>query len=297
MSEENEKMTDLSNVKGNGSKEEAESKANTNSETKASSSIKDSKPSNKVAVAKEEFKSLSKADISALDYKDFSTPARMLALGEIMVGSKLCIHKTKEDFTVAMMMGQELKLPLSASLSQIYAIDGKPSLGVHLVRAILLREGIIAERTEDYVTIYEYVKTDEAGRPVVSEVAGQKQYEVIHKGTLAEQPMNSAKRPIDTRTTYKFSRLVKRIDGNYKEITTTSSFTISEAVQAGLMEKANYKKHPKRMLDARAYMIGAREIADDLINGVMTPSELGANSSYTEDGTEVIEDITHEEVS
>lgn len=231
--------------------------------------------SNKVAV-------LTKEDLRTLDYAKFDTPARMLALGEVLVKSALVPLKTPQDVMTALMTGKELGLPFVTSISQIYPINGRPTLGVHIQRAILLKNNIIIEKTEDAVQIYEFVKTDENGK-VITPV------EILHKGPLSEQPPSSAKKPIDVRTTYKFIREVRLPSGNFKEQTAYGSFSISEAKQAGLIDKDVWVKFWKRMLDARAFTIGAREIADDLLLGLLAPNELSTAFYVNEKGEEVYE--------
>ena len=95
------------------------------------------------------------------------------------------------------------------------------------------------------------------------------------------------------KTTYEFTREIKMPSGKYRDQIITSSFTTQEAFEAELMEKTNWKRYWRRMLDARAFSTGAREIGDDFINGLMTPDELGANSYIDENG---IENISYEEV-
>lgn len=234
---------------------------------------------------------LTEKDLATLDYADFSTPARMLALGTVLCKSQLVPLKKAEDVVVALMTGKELGLPFITSVSQIYPINGRPTLGVHIQRAILLQNKIIIEKIEDAVGIYEFAKTDEQGKTIYKEVntaQGVKQVPIIlGTGTAEEQPKNSSKRLIDTRTTYKFIREIKMPSGKYKEQTATSSFTLSEATQAELMDKDVWKKYWKRMLDARAFTIGAKEIADDLILGLASPNELSSDFYINENGEEV----------
>jgi len=235
---------------------------------------------------------LTKSDLATLDYVDFSTPARMLALGEVLVKSQLVPLKKPEDVFVALQTGRDLGLPFITSVTQIYPINSRPTLGVHIMKGILLKSKILFEKTEDAVTIYEFVKADENGKTLMKEVTlkngtkGKIPLEILGKGTLKEQPSSSTKRAVDTRTTYKFRREVKMRSGKFEMQTAYGSFSISDATQAELMEKEVWKKYWKRMLDARAFSIGAREIGDDLLLGLMTPEELGSDNiqeiEYTE---------------
>lgn len=233
---------------------------------------------------------LTSDELATLDYVDFSTPARMLALGNVLAKSQLVPLKKPEDVVVALMTGKELGLPFVTSVSQIYPINGRPTLGVHIQKGILLKNGIAFKKIEDAVTIYEFVKTNKDG-VIIKEPKKVKQEGkiveiqvpiVLSQGTLQEQPENSAKRAIDTRTTYEFSRDLKSPSGKYREVTARSSFSINEAKEADLLEKDVWQKYWRRMLDARAFTIGAREIADDLLLGMMTPEEMGAGTEDTD---------------
>lgn len=75
--------------------------------------------------------------------------------------------------------------------------------------------------------------------------------------------------PIDYITEYKFTRNV-----GGRPMVTIGKFSYSDALQAGLFEKDTYKKFPKTMISHRAFIYGARDIADDLIMGCMSVEEL-----------------------
>lgn len=240
------------------------------------------------------FKSLTPEKLKQLDYPDFNTPARMLALGEAIAGSKLCPLKTKEDVALAMMTGRELGLPMVVSLSQIYPIEGKPSLGTHLIRALILKAGIVFEKIEDAVPLYKFAKKNEEGKLVVN---ANKEPIIVHVGLIDEQPKNTGKSVAGYRTTYEFTRQLKQPDGSYKELKAKGSFSTIEAAEADILKKPNWQNYWRRMLDARAFNNGAREIADDIISGLHTPDELGAVSYINERGEEIVEDISHEEVN
>jgi hypothetical protein len=244
-------------------------------------------------------KELTATELQALDYTDFSTPARMLTLADVLVGSSLVPLKKREDVVMALMTGKDLGLPFMASITQIYPISGRPTLGVHIQRAILLSNGVIAQKTEDAVSIYEFAELDAEGKAKTIQkntTEGLKPFPIIvGRGIASEQPPNTGKRKIDSRTTYVFTREIKMKSGNYKELQVTSSFTYGEAVEAKLTEKPVWQQYWRRMLDARAYTNGAREIADDLLLGIMSPSELSSNFYINEKGEEVQEAVIIEE--
>lgn len=79
--------------------------------------------------------------------------------------------------------------------------------------------------------------------------------------------------PIDFVTEYKFTRR-KMICGEKVVTTAIGHFSFSEAQTAELFTKDTYKKYARIMIGNRAFTYGAREIADDVIMGVMETSEL-----------------------
>ena len=69
-----------------------------------------------------------------------------------------------------------------------------------------------------------------------------------------------------------------RLKATRKNGTTyTGSFTLAEAQVAGLLTKDGWKKYPKAMMRARVISLVARVIAPDLIGGMYTPEEMGAD--------------------
>jgi len=270
MSETNLKMNETTGTgKGEVLKGEPIETATTQSIVAKKSSPSPSKEVNSLPAV------LTQDELATLDYADFSTPARMLALGTVLAKSQLVPLKKPEDVVVALMTGKELGLPFVTSVTQIYPINGRPTLGVHIQKAILLNNGVTFMKIEDAIEIYSYVKN-----------VGDK-FEEILQGTKDEQPADTKKKLIGFRTTYEFSREIKRPSGKYKEITAKSSFSTMEAATADLLDKDVWKKYYKRMLDARAFTIGAREIADDLLLGIYSPNEV-SNDYYINDANEEV---------
>jgi hypothetical protein len=79
--------------------------------------------------------------------------------------------------------------------------------------------------------------------------------------------------PIDFISEIEFKRMLLYHD-KWIERTATYKFTMTEAVQAGLTDKDNWIKYPQIMLDNRTYILGARDIADDVLQGVLSNQEL-----------------------
>jgi hypothetical protein len=94
--------------------------------------------------------------------------------------------------------------------------------------------------------------------------------------------------PIDYVTEYKFTRY-KVVNGKERVMTVVSHFSLSEATQAELVTKDTYKKFPRVMVSHRAFILGARDIADDLLMGVMDTTELKVVEGLDLEPTDVIE--------
>ena len=79
--------------------------------------------------------------------------------------------------------------------------------------------------------------------------------------------------PIDFVTEYEFTRRYM-INGKEVVTTATSHFSFSEAQTAKLFEKDTYAKYARIMIGHRAFVLGARDIADDILMGCMETTEL-----------------------
>lgn len=199
------------------------------------------------------------------NFTNFSSMDEMLTFSASIAKSGLSPLKKAEDVMSAILMGKELGLGTMTAISNIYPINGKASLGVHVINALLLKAGITYKITEDYA-------------PVIG---------VKDKGLPTE-----TKAVIDYRTTILFNRLVKRENGSFKEMEVSISYSLSEARAAGLLAKDNWKNHPKTMTRNRALAIGGRMIAGDILLGCYETSELldsnNVKHNVSEDGTVTI---------
>lgn len=76
-------------------------------------------------------------------------------------------------------------------------------------------------------------------------------------------------KPVDFITEYELTRKV-----NGKDMIVISHFSYSDAVQAEMFEKDTYKKYPRILIGHRSFTLGARDIASDVLMGVMETTEL-----------------------
>ena len=104
-----------------------------------------------------------------------------------------------------------------------------------------------------------------------------------------------AARPIDYVTEYKLTRY-RMINGKERVQEAVSHFSLSEAQAADMFTKDTYKKYPRIMIGHRAFVYGARDIASDLLMGVMETTELKSiegidlapeDYNYIEESTEM----------
>jgi hypothetical protein len=77
------------------------------------------------------------------------------------------------------------------------------------------------------------------------------------------------------------------------EIAGTSSFSVKDAEQAGLLRQGSpWTKYPRNMVYARALTNGARWYAPDAFGGsIYTPEELGASVKFDATGQETVESV------
>jgi hypothetical protein len=97
--------------------------------------------------------------------------------------------------------------------------------------------------------------------------------------------------PIDFVTEYKFTRFHK-IMGKIVEQTATSHFSYSEAVTAEFFNKDTYKKYARIMIGHRAFTLGARDIASDVLMGVLEDTEnalINGGLDYAIENAEYVE--------
>ena len=101
--------------------------------------------------------------------------------------------------------------------------------------------------------------------------------------------------PIDWVTSYKFTRYRKlELTDEVVPIYVESKFSYTDAVKADLLkDESAWVKFFATQCDNRAFVFGAREIADDIINGIYELSELydafGIKYNMQGDSPEVVD--------
>lgn len=140
-----------------------------------------------------------------------------------------------------------------------------------------------------------------------TDLAGKKynEFQISNKCKIAINPTHAQKLkaegafpviripavPIDYVTEYKFKRFHK-IMGKIVEQNAISHFSYTEAVTADFFSKDTYKKYARIMIGHRAFTLGARDIASDILMGVLEETE-----SAVIDGTlDAIDMTEYEEI-
>lgn len=216
-------------------------------------------------------------------FKDFKNFEEMIAFGDKICKSNFSPLKKGEDVVAALLLGKELGFDVMTSIQNIYPINGRGSLGIHLISSLCMKAGITYKILKDYQPLYQIALVKD--KVIVG----------TREGFINEPLFEGEKRnpsPIDYVTIIEFSRKVKQPDGTWEKMTVESSYSIREATQAELTVKDNWIKNPKTMVRTRALSLGYRLIGDDVINGMYEHSELADvyNMKYnvTEDGAVTI---------
>ena len=232
-----------------------------------------------------------------LDRLDFDNQIKVL---EYLVKSKKVNAKTPEEAFGVYMKCKDLALPFMTASDHIHVINGKTGVGINIIYAKLLKAGvgITWKHTKNLTPLHEYV--DSAGNKYVSTTLPANAKMFVTKSEL-EKIKEDAKAlpvglvsptPIEYTSEYVFTRQILMPDGKLELMEVTSTFTYSEAKAQGLHEKENWQKMLRRMMNVRAFTLGAREIGGDLLMGVYEKGELlDANNieySVTEEEVTII---------
>jgi len=254
-----------------------------------------------------------KANILANQHKlpsiyDFNNLESLLKTCEAIANSGFSPIKSKEGVMTAMLAGKELGLSPMASLTNIYPINDRPTLGINVILGICLQKGITYEIIEEFVPEYKYKL--ESGEVITEEELkkNRSSYFVFIEGaspaylkTRKPEQMMAVRtpKPHDWVTTTEFTRHYIKPNGKEKEIKMKFSFRWSEAVERDYVTKDNWKKMPRHMLKVRCLTGNAKLIAPDYLTNISETSEM--TDSYTDysvvlnddgDIAEIIEPIT-----
>jgi len=212
------------------------------------------------------------------------------AFGDRIAKSGFTPLKEGKDVVAAILYGRELGLPEMTSVNNIYPINGKGTLSVHLLNALLQKNGIVVEVLKNYEPCMPFAFKGEDGKAAIYKngVLGKRNSDnsipegfaplILREGFADETPKDYEVKGTSItnyKTVLKFTRMLKQLNGTYKETIIESSFSLAEAKVAELYpKKDNWKNYPKQMTLNRALAFGARLIAADITMGMYETSEL-----------------------
>lgn len=165
---------------------------------------------------------------------------------------------TPEKAIVTMMVAREIGIPMHYGLSKLYPVDGKVSMQGELMLALVKRSGLYG---------YRFLKATEE----------ECVFELWPRAYPDEKYTASA--------TLKFA---KEHGWHLQE------WWNKNAGRAESKEKVPWKKYPAHMLKWRCVSDAIRVVCPEIIAGMYTPEELGANVTVTDDGTV---DVLHYEIT
>lgn len=152
--------------------------------------------------------------------------------------------KTPEQALAIILTGRELGIPAMAALNTINVIQGKPTVSPQLMIALIERSGQLDDVSYDVNPDRAIVTMKRKGRTPHTEI---------------------------------FSMA----DANRMQ---TTEWVNNQKRSIPLSEKFNWKSMPETMLKWRAVAACARVVFPDVILGLYTPEEMGADVSISDDG-------------
>lgn len=217
-------------------------------------------------------------DASSLEYSPKNSLDDMLAGARLLIESNVLPSNYQEPEQVvgAIKMGHEYGLPALIALNNIHMIEGKPTLNVHLIGALLLRGGWTYNveahpcPENNYMAAIRFTN---------------KRAEAEHRAKLKE--VNGYHEDVR-------KRMMDSLDNIAKAISQVFTFSYAEAEQMGLTKKGNWVKMPYIMLRSRCLTLGARLFAPDLMMGMNETAEWAdvknIDVSYREEDASVVLD-------
>jgi hypothetical protein len=211
--------------------------------------------------------------------------------------SNISPYSQPEQVAAVALWAYDKGINLMDALANTFMLNGRVALNSHLVRALLQKNNITHKVLKNYEPVFGYKRLER--RFTQDQIdADPKAFKIFYSAeTLkawvelnpkaVELPVFQIPEPVDYITTIEFTRYY---NGNPHKI--IASFSMNDALTADLVKKDNWSKYPKQCLFARTYVIGAREIASDLIFGMYTPEEMGYDNLETitiDEDVEVLE--------
>lgn len=211
-------------------------------------------------------------------YTDFDNLDKMFEFAEKIAKSDFSPLKKAPDIVNAILMGRELGIAPIVSIQNIYPINGRAVLGVHILKGLLLRAGVSYDIIEEYAPQYAYIDSNNVTYTSENVESNRDLFEIINPTTDPATFTKGKKQvlrslvPTDYRTKIKFKRVT---ENGTLEITRSKL----RSDYNHLNNKDNWKNSPKDMLLARVMGVGSRDIAADIVGGIMLPDEVESSFS------------------
>jgi hypothetical protein len=219
----------------------------------------------------------------------------LMQLANTILHSKLSPHKTAEGVATAILLGRDLGLKDMVAVNNIYNIEGKATVGIHIISALLIQNKIYYEVLKDFETVCEYGDNKKNTYSEDYFLSNLDKYELINKDTPVDKYDKNKIQVVkkltgNVETIIKFRRFI-RVNNQDECVTFTQKLSWADIILMNLHEKMNWQKMPKIMLRNRCLAIGARFFAPDVLLGLMEHTEIldNTNTNYnvTEDGGKV----------
>ena len=191
-------------------------------------------------------------EVAITKLANFQSTQEMMDYAQVLITSKLvpAAFNTPEKVVAAIQTGRELGFGPMSSMNNLHVIQGRATLSVHALGALMKKKGIITKTIKDF----EPVKNDQG--VAVDAITTIRFYQPSPVGYIEEDV----------------------------------SFRHSEAKSMGLLQKDPWVKMVRVMMWTRCFSIGCRRVAPDAILGLYETSEAAdfsnskTNYSITEEG-------------
>ncbi len=231
----------------------------------------------------------------------------MIEWAEYLINAGAVPQKTPEDVVIVMQLAKELNMSFIMALSNVYNIQGKNTIGIHLWNGLLQTNGVIIELLEDCVPIYHIRKSNGIQLQVTGDELENGRYFAIAASqydSIKDKVPNGKElvilthhesmpaKIVDCRSTVKMTRINR--DGT--KSVATRSYCYHEAWRAGYISvekgvvvgKDNWIYNFKDMLFARACTRTGKVTGPDYTLGFSEVSEIV--DSYDDYSVEITED-------
>lgn len=224
---------------------------------------------------------------------NFANLADLEAFGNKIAESGLTPLKKGKEVVAAILYGKELGMEPMISVNNIFPINGKATLGIHLINALLLKAGIVTEIIRNYEPCVNFVLKGEDGKAILNDENGREIKRnpdgtlpqgtkgtpvIIREGFADEAAKDYEVKGVkitNFRTVVKMTRKVKQPDNSWKDMSVQASFSIQEAVNAGLVkDKSAWDNYPRQQTLNRALAFCGRLIGADVTLGLYETSEM-----------------------